>query len=181
MTREETILSLESQVLAIASQIYRKLPRSIALSDLIAEGWIGAIAAVDRFDPGRNLKLKTFAETKIRGRVLDYLRRSDFVGKRERARIRAGKKPAPTMTSLSSIFHLPDGRAMPVFSAVEARHDVPGIIRRANLTPRERSILHSKFWNDQRNRQIANDIGVHESRVWHILERQILPALQRCC
>jgi RNA polymerase sigma factor for flagellar operon FliA len=40
-------------------------------------GTIGLIRAIDRFDPNRNLKLKTLAEHRIRGAMLDYLRHID--------------------------------------------------------------------------------------------------------
>lgn len=42
--------------------------------DLISVGTIGLIQALDRFDPNRGLKLKTLAEHRIRGALLDYLR-----------------------------------------------------------------------------------------------------------
>jgi RNA polymerase sigma factor for flagellar operon FliA len=43
----------------------------------MSAGTIGLIQAVDRFDTKRNLKLKTLAEHRIRGAMLDYLRHID--------------------------------------------------------------------------------------------------------
>jgi RNA polymerase sigma factor FliA len=49
------------------------------LEDLISAGTIGLIQAVDRFNPSRNLKLKTLAEHRINGALLDYLRNIDLL------------------------------------------------------------------------------------------------------
>lgn len=56
--------------------------------DLYGFGMLGLIAAADSWDPGRGLKFSTFAYTKVRGAILDELRRLDFLprGRRERVR-----------------------------------------------------------------------------------------------
>jgi RNA polymerase sigma factor FliA len=53
---------------------------------LISAGTIGLIAAIDRFDPSQNVKLKTYAEYKIRGAILDSLRSLDWAPRRPRRR-----------------------------------------------------------------------------------------------
>jgi RNA polymerase sigma factor FliA len=74
--REALILSHLPQVELLARRQHRKWPQ-IELDDLISAGTIGLIQAVDRYDPSRNLKLKTFAEHRIRGALMDYLRQLD--------------------------------------------------------------------------------------------------------
>ncbi len=74
--REETILAHLPQVELLARRLHRRCPR-VELEDFISEGTLGFIKAVDRFDPCRNLKVKTYAEHRIRGALLDYLRRID--------------------------------------------------------------------------------------------------------
>ena len=49
-----------------------------ALDDLLSAGVIGLINAIDNFDPGQNVKLKTYAEFRIRGAILDSLRDVDW-------------------------------------------------------------------------------------------------------
>jgi RNA polymerase sigma factor for flagellar operon FliA len=71
--REALILSQLPQVELLARRQHRKWPR-IELDDLISAGTIGLILAVDRYDPSRNLKLKTLAERRIRG-ALPYSKR----------------------------------------------------------------------------------------------------------
>jgi RNA polymerase sigma factor FliA len=74
--REELILSHMPQVKLLAQRLHRCCPH-VELEDLISAGTIGLIQAVDRFDPARNLKLKTLAEHRISGALLDYLRHID--------------------------------------------------------------------------------------------------------
>jgi RNA polymerase sigma factor (sigma-70 family) len=74
--REELILSHMPQVKLLAQRLHRRCTQ-VELDDLISAGTIGLIQAVDRFDPKRNLKLKTLAEHRIRGALLDYLRQID--------------------------------------------------------------------------------------------------------
>ena len=74
--REELILSHMPQVKLLAHRLHRRCPQ-VEFDDLISVGTIGLIQAVDRFDPDRHLKLKTLAEHRIRGALLDYLRRID--------------------------------------------------------------------------------------------------------
>lgn len=74
--REELILSHMPQVKLLAHRLHRRCPR-VEFDDLMSVGTIGLIQAVDRFDPDRQLKLKTLAEHRIRGALLDYLRRID--------------------------------------------------------------------------------------------------------
>ena len=84
--RERMILEHLPQVRLIARRIHERLPESVNLDDLISTGTIGLIAAIDRFDPGHNVKLKTYAEYKIRGAILDSLRGLDWAPRQQRRR-----------------------------------------------------------------------------------------------
>jgi RNA polymerase sigma factor for flagellar operon FliA len=84
--RERLILEHLPQVRLIARRIQERLPESVSLEDLISTGVIGLIAAIDRFDPTQNVKLKTYAEYKIRGAILDSLRGMDWAPRQKRRR-----------------------------------------------------------------------------------------------
>jgi len=77
LDREQMIVSHLPQVKLIAQSFHQRCPPEVLLEDLVSVGTIGLIQAVDRFDPSRNLKLKTLAEHRIRGAMLDYLRQLD--------------------------------------------------------------------------------------------------------
>jgi RNA polymerase sigma factor for flagellar operon FliA len=82
--RERLILEHLPQVRLIARRIQERLPENISLDDLISTGVIGLISAIDNFDPKHNVKLKTYAEYKIRGAILDSLRGLDWAPRLKR-------------------------------------------------------------------------------------------------
>ena len=84
--REQLILDHLPQVRLIARRIHDRLPESVSLDDLISTGIVGLISAIDRFDSSHNVKLKTYAEYKIRGAILDSLRGLDWAPRQQRKR-----------------------------------------------------------------------------------------------
>lgn len=84
--RERLILEHLPQVRLIARRIHERLPENVSLDDVISTGVLGLIAAVDCFDPSQNVQLRTYAEHKIRGAILDSLRKMDWAPKNKRRR-----------------------------------------------------------------------------------------------
>ncbi len=84
--REQLILEHLPQVRLIARRIHERLPESVNLEDLVSTGIVGLISAIDRYDPLLNVKLKTYAEYKIRGAILDSLRGLDWAPRQQRRR-----------------------------------------------------------------------------------------------
>ena len=82
--RERLILEHLPQVRLIARRIHGRLPENVSLEDLVSAGIIGLIAAIDQYDPAQNVKLKTYAEHKIRGAILDSLRGLDWAPRQRR-------------------------------------------------------------------------------------------------
>lgn len=82
--RERLILEHLPQVRLIARRIHERLPESVNLDDLISTGIVGLIAAIDNFDERHSVKLKTYAEYKIRGAILDSLRGLDWAPRQQR-------------------------------------------------------------------------------------------------
>lgn len=86
--RERLIMEHMPQVKLIARRIHDRLPASVSLDDLISTGIIGLISAIDRYDATQGVKLKTYAEYKIRGAILDSLRQMDWAPRQQRKRAR---------------------------------------------------------------------------------------------
>lgn len=86
--RERLILEQLPQVHFIARRLHEKLPESVCLDDLVSAGVIGLITAVDNFDDSQGVKLKTYAEYKIRGAILDSLRGLDWASRHRRKKAR---------------------------------------------------------------------------------------------
>ena len=68
----------------IALRVARRVPDWLSVDDLIAAGMIGLAEAADRYDTTRQEPFIAFAEKRIRGAVLDELRRGDIMPRRVR-------------------------------------------------------------------------------------------------
>ncbi len=76
--REALVLQHLPQVRLIARRIHERLPSYISLDDLVSNGVIGLLAAIDNFDESLGVQLKTYAERRIRGAIMDSLRDLDW-------------------------------------------------------------------------------------------------------
>ncbi len=72
----------------VVERISRRLPAEVDPGDLMQEGVFGLMHAIDRFDPGRNVRFTTFATQSINSAVLDYLRSIDWAPRLARSRSR---------------------------------------------------------------------------------------------
>ena len=77
--KEELIRSMLPLVNHIVNRMGLFLPPHISQDDLISAGVIGLLDAVERYDPARGSSIKTFCSFRIRGEILDELRRLDWV------------------------------------------------------------------------------------------------------
>lgn len=78
LTRNQKIESMLTLVNHIVNRVAIYLPPQITKEDLVSAGVIGLIDAVDRYDPQKGTSLKTYCSLRIRGAVLDELRRLDW-------------------------------------------------------------------------------------------------------
>ena len=76
--REKLLLEHLPQVKYNARRIHDRLPAQVPLDDLIHAGVVGLIDAVEKFDPGKNVQLRSYAKFRIRGAILDSLREMDW-------------------------------------------------------------------------------------------------------
>src|SRR5258707_14344125 len=77
--KDKLIMEYAPLIKFIAQKIAVRLPSNIELDDLISSGVIGLMDAIEKYDPTRDNKFKTYAEFRIRGAILDELRAQDWV------------------------------------------------------------------------------------------------------
>jgi len=77
--RDQLIMDYAPLIRFVAQRIAARLPSNIDIDDLISSGVIGLMDAIDKYDPSRDNKFKTYAEFRIRGAILDELRSQDWV------------------------------------------------------------------------------------------------------
>ena len=76
--RQQMVLEYAPLVKRIALFIKGRLPANIDLNDLIQNGMLGLIDAVNNFVDGKGASFKSYAALRIRGSIIDGLRRSDW-------------------------------------------------------------------------------------------------------
>jgi len=86
--RDRLILTYAPLVKYVAGRLGSGLPAHVDEGDLASYGLLGLIAAIDRYDPGRDVKFETYAIARIRGSILDELRSLDWVPRSVRSRAR---------------------------------------------------------------------------------------------
>ncbi|MBI4480189.1 MAG: sigma-70 family RNA polymerase sigma factor [Acidobacteria bacterium] len=86
--RHSLLLLHLPQVRMVAKSIWGRLRFAVELDDLVGYGTIGLLRAVERFDPHRGILLKTYAEHRIRGAILDGLRGMDWLPRSARQKDR---------------------------------------------------------------------------------------------
>ena len=84
--RTHTIETYYPVARAIAKSIHRRLPAEVDLDDLIGAAVTGLVEAVDRYDETRQVNFDSFARFRIRGAVVDSLRKDDWVPRSVRRR-----------------------------------------------------------------------------------------------
>jgi RNA polymerase sigma factor for flagellar operon FliA len=77
--RELIIKEFAHVVKAIAHRLAYRLPAYMDAEDLVSVGIMGLMDAMDKYDPGREAKFKTYAEFRIRGAMLDEIRSMDWI------------------------------------------------------------------------------------------------------
>jgi len=80
------------QVRYIARRIHDRLPSHVPFDDLVHAGILGLIDAIDKFDPERNIQLRSYAPYRIRGAILDSLRQMDWSPRKLRRQARRIKE-----------------------------------------------------------------------------------------
>lgn len=77
--RDQLIMDYAPLIRFVAQRIAARLPSNVEIDDLISAGVIGLMDAIEKYDPSRDNKFKTYAEFRIRGAILDELRSQDWV------------------------------------------------------------------------------------------------------
>ena len=169
--RETAILQNLNLVKDIAKRFHGRVPPCIVLDDLVSAGMVGLIQAVDRFDSSRGPKFKTYAQHRIHGAMLDFLREEDPLSRTERRRVRESTAAglSPMTVSLDEIqLHRLAAPAPPAFTT---RFDVREA--RRSLSPRENHVIALLYDFDWQSREVAAELSVNESRVSQIKQRAI--------
>jgi len=174
------------------------LPAHVEESDLISYGLLGLISAIERFDPGREIKFETFAITRIKGSIIDELRSLDWVPRSVRAKAREIERMnaklehelhrAPTDQEMATALEMTvddfqaslldtiqDPQAPDPAHAMdqtETKDRLADAI--ARLPEREKLVIALYYYENLTLREIGEVLGVTESRVSQLHTKAVL-------
>lgn len=77
--REKIIIEYAPLVKLVAGRLSMYLGYNVEYDDLVGYGIFGLIDAIDKFDYGKGIKFETYASLRIRGAVLDQIRKMDWI------------------------------------------------------------------------------------------------------
>lgn len=158
------------------STFLRRVPPSVQRDDLFAAGTIGLMDALTKSVGERGPKFEWYARVRIRGAIVDHLRKEDWLTRRQR-REACSAGGETTMMSL-------DGVAESRLGIADAAESPYGVLeldaeRRAlcdaiaRLSPRERSVIERRFFEERPLKDIAAELGVSAPRVSQLLTRAV--------
>lgn len=77
--REQIIIEYVPLVKLVAGRLNMYLGYTVEYDDLVGYGVFGLIDAIDKFDYGKGIKFETYASLRIRGSILDQIRKMDWI------------------------------------------------------------------------------------------------------
>ena len=86
--RDKIIRQYMPLVKYVAGKVSVGMPSSVEFDDLVGFGQFGLLDAIEKYDPDKNVKFKTYAVTRIRGAIFDELRQLDWVPRSVRQKSR---------------------------------------------------------------------------------------------
>jgi RNA polymerase sigma factor for flagellar operon FliA len=102
--RNELVMHELPQVYYVASRIRERLPKHVDIKDLVQAGVIGLLEASRNYDTSKDAKFSTFAKFRIRGAILDSLRKQDWSSRTLR---KEGREIASSILKLESLLGRP--------------------------------------------------------------------------
>lgn len=88
MDKEELFYKYLPIVERCVMRIKERIPAHVEADDLVNQGVIGLLDAIDRFDPQKGVPFPVFAEIRVRGAIMDYLRSLDWLPRSSRGRLK---------------------------------------------------------------------------------------------
>ncbi|MBR3306337.1 MAG: FliA/WhiG family RNA polymerase sigma factor [Lachnospiraceae bacterium] len=217
--REQLILEYAPLVKLVAGRLSMYLGYNVEYDDLVSYGIFGLIDAIDKFDPRKGIKFETYASLRIRGAILDQIRRNDWIPRTIRQRQKQIEKamkdieaetgrPASdeeiakalgigddellewqSQMKLTNVVSLNEfmesGSEVAGDSAMGRHYETPEEVMDQSelkqmlvealdmLTEKERSVVVFYYYEELTLKEIANILGVTESRISQLHTRAL--------
>ena len=170
--REQLIIEYAQLVRLVAGRLSMYLGHNVEYDDLVSYGIFGLIDAIDKFNLEKNVKFETYASLRIRGAILDQIRKMDWIPRTVRQRqrkideaiknieLRTGK--TANDADLAKELSISEDELCFCLSQIKKTFFVLAL---DNLTEKERRVIELYYYEDLTLKEISNILEVSESRV----------------
>jgi RNA polymerase sigma factor (sigma-70 family) len=173
---EELDPRLVKMALTIARAFVRKLPANVSVGDLEQAALLGALSAVRRHPESSGDGFDWYCRTRIRGEIIDELRRQDWASRRTRQAAAAGQR-APVVVRFDDVDELwqerfggdgesPEDAAITRLDAAKAWA--------TPMTERNRRIMSARFERGRKQSDVGDEEGLSEARISQLETRVLL-------
>jgi len=168
----------EKMVHSVAARLRRELSLQGELEDLLAFGFGGLLEARQRFDPTRGVRFQTFAYYRVRGAMLDGVRKMAFLPRRAHERLQHEEAPTarPAPSPLDRVFaRLSAGltTAVPLHGTLGDPTPEDALLRQesivrllqalSGLPERERFVIRHHYFEGRPLEDVGRDLGISKS------------------
>ena len=165
--REKIIIEYAPLVRVVAGRLSMYLGYNVEYEDLVSYGIFGLIDAIDKFDRGKDVKFETYASLRIRGSILDQIRKMDWIPRtvrQKRKKIEEAIKQIETKTGRNA---LEEELKKVLMESLEL------------LTEKEKKVILLYYYEDLTLKEISSILEVSESRVSQLHTKALLKMRKR--
>ena len=185
--RDELIVEYAQLVKLVAGRLNMYLGYNVEYDDLVGYGIFGLIDAIDKFDYGKNVKFETYASLRIRGAILDQIRKMDWIPRSLRQKQKRIEAAMAKIESETGHIASDEELAAELEITIDELADWQGKMKASNLisleaiekeelkkmmvraidslTEKERSVVVLYYYEDMTLKEISLTLEVSESRV----------------
>lgn len=154
----------------VARRVHRKVPPNVLLDDLIAAGTVGLLDALRRFDGNRDVRFEWYLYVRIRGAILDELRKLDWLSRRQRAAVTSQSADEVSIVAFDELSerHQDEARTGGANPAELTEQHLDGLALAravASLPEREGKIVAMHYYQGCELKEIAKVLQVSDARV----------------
>lgn len=148
-------------VRAVAARYLRAARSAPDRDDLLQAGCVGYLEAERGFDPSRGVKFVTYASPRVRGAILDHLRRADHLSRSHRAKVGDGGPRLRALPADPSLLRIPSVEDAGL-AAVDAADELAHVLR--GLDARRRYVLLRSLGHEESLCAIGMSLGLSGAR-----------------
>ena len=184
--REQIILEYAPLVKVVAGRLSMYLGYNVEYDDLVGYGIFGLIDAIDKYDAGKDVKFETYASLRIRGSILDQIRKIAFEIGITEEELSAWQSQLK-ITNIVSLNEYVEQGSEPVMDAHGNSHfiqpeekiqenELKKVLKETLglLTEKERRVIELYYYEELTLKEISRVLGVTESRISQLHTKALL-------